>query len=409
MERNPFFLVAAGLAFWAAVWGGNQPARAALCGKCRELMFVDSDGKCAACGAPTTSSALQLCPKCSAKRHQCEHCLGPTTEKDEAASQGPGGVAGTEKPHSGEPLGSGTQSGDPGDNPAPAWIPPGSSASPVKSNDAAATGPGLGSEAPPPAAAAEAKPPAELASDSPPPRLKPINPAREGTYTSGRWRYQMQITGPGTRTEGRWGWLTYDGQKLPRGEINDYYKTPWGPMFWVDVPSTAWGGHGWMPIPATQNRRQGRPLALPEPTAARAEAPPRPTQDSPPARSAGVLEINKSHNGQVAKLRVGHVLVIRLPGDPATGYQWRAATTNSPAMRLTVRPQYSPPRSTSQRAAGTYTFTFQAVQPGSGSIRLFYVRPNDPARPRDSFTVGVSVSPTATAARSAAGASPTAR
>ena len=46
-----------------------------------------------------------------------------------------------------------------------------------------------------------------------------------------------------------------------------------------------------------------------------------------------------------------------------------------------------------RRPSGTYTFTFQAVQPGTGSIRLYYVRPNDPSRPRDSFAVGVNVSP----------------
>ena len=82
--------------------------------------------------------------------------------------------------------------------------------------------------------------------------------------------------------------------------------------------------------------------------------------------------------------------MIRLPGNPATGYQWQAATTNSPAVRLTVRPQYSPPASTAAQAAalGTYTFTFQAVQPGSGSIRLYYVRPGDPGSPARFFRGG---------------------
>ena len=77
----------------------------------------------------------------------------------------------------------------------------------------APTGPEL---SPPPAAKTdqpaplvglpESKPPAELPPDLPAPvRLKPINPAKAGTYTSGQWRYQLQITSPGTRSEGRWG------------------------------------------------------------------------------------------------------------------------------------------------------------------------------------------------------------
>ena len=111
------------------------------------------------------------------------------------------------------------------------------------------------------------------------------------------------------------------------------------------------------------------------------------------------LEINKSHNGQLARLWVGNVLVVRLPGNSASGYQWQAAPTNSPAVRLTVRPQYTPsPSSTTPSTSGTYTFTFQAVQPGSGSIRLYHVRPDDPTRPRDAFAIGVNVSPASTAA-----------
>ena len=163
--------------------------------------------------------------------------------------------------------------------------------------------------------------------------------------------------------------------------------------------------------PSTQNRRRGRPFprqpaGVRRATAAGTAAPRLPPARRLPAGSPATgprmqtLEINKSHNGQLARLRVGNLLVIRLPGDPATDYQWQAASTNSPALRLTVRPQYSPPACTAAQAAalGTYTFTFQAVQPGTGSLRLYYVRPGDPGRPRDSFAVGVNVSPATTAA-----------
>ena len=410
MERKLFSLLAAILVFSAALFGWNQFTRAALCGKCRDLMFIDSPGKCIDCGAPTASGALQLCPKCSAKRHQCEHCLAATTGQDEAAAQSKPTDPPPEKPHSDDSPSGDPNRGNAQTKPPLDWTAPAAGANPASPGEAAATLPPGPSIAPPPLVAAnpgkstprenlpESRPPAELPPDLPTPtRLKPINPAKAGTYTSEKWRYQLQITSPGIRSEGRWGWLTYDGQKLPRGDVNDYYNTPWGPMFWVDVPTTAWGAHGWMPVPLAQNRRQGRALAMP----GTAAAPPAPAGATPPTRPrVGMLEINKSHNGQFARLRVGNVLVIRLPGNPATGYHWQASSTNSPALRLTVRPQYSPPASTAMGAAalGTYTFTFQAVQPGSGSIRLYYVRPSDPGRPRDSFAVGVNVSPAATAA-----------
>ncbi len=412
MERKLFSLLAAGLVFSATVLGWNQSSPAALCSKCRELMFVDSGGKCIDCGGPTASGALQLCPKCSAKRHQCEHCLAATTEKDEAATQSKPADPSPEAPRGNDAPNSDPTGGDAQTKPPPAWTAPAAGGNPVKPNEAATTPPmGPTIDPPPPVAAKtespppressqESKPPAELPPDLlTPTRLKPINPAQAGTYTSGKWRYQLQITSPGTRSEGRWGWLTYDNQKLPRGEINDYYNTPWGPMFWVDVPTTAWGVHGWMPVPLAQNRRQGRVLTVPWAVLAAA-----PSAATAPERRAGVLEIDKSHNGQLARLRVGNVLVIRLPGNPVTGYQWQASSTNSPAVRLTVRPQYSPPAPTATGAVapGTYTFIFQAVQPGSGWIRLNYLHPNDPSRPRGTFTVAVNVSPAAAAALPAA-------
>ncbi len=426
MERKLLSLTAVILVFSAGILGWNQFARAALCGKCRDLMFVDSEGKCRMCGAPTASGALQLCPKCSAKRHQCEHCLAATTEKDEAATENkptenkstdnklsPPAV---ETPHSNNAAG-----GE--DNPSSQWTAPRSGRSPAMPDEHVAPQPG-GREttAPPPITSKTdrpaplenfpaGRPPAELPPDRiTPERLRPINSAKGGLYTSGKWRYQLQITSPGTQLEGHWGWLTYDGQKLPRGGINDYYKTPWGPVFWVDVPTTAWGYHGWMPAPLAQERRQGRALTLPpsllDAMPAQPDAAARAAASSPPSRAAAAtgarvqkLEINQSNNGQMARMRVGNILVIHLPGNPATGYQWQAAASNSPAVRVTVRPQYSPPASTAigTSAMGAYTFTFQAVQAGSGLLRLYYVRPGDPSQPRGSFAIGVNVAPPASA------------
>ena len=151
-----------------------------------------------------------------------------------------------------------------------------------------------------------------------------------------------------------------------------------------------------MPVPAPPThfagtrRRQGRPLAPP------AEA----GTTASPQGKLQTLEINRSHNGQLARLRVGNVLIIRLPGNPASGFQWQVGTANTQAVRLTVPPQYSPPAASGYSATpsgtmapGTYTFVYQAVQPGTGPLRLYYVRPNDRAHPRDAFAIGVQVAP----------------
>jgi predicted secreted protein len=257
------------------------------------------------------------------------------------------------------------------------------------------------------AAPASAQPGAVAAAPPAGDKLKPIHPARAGTYTSGKWHFQLQINAAGTRGEGRWGWLTYDGQKLPRGNINDYYETPWGPMYWVDVPQSSAGLHGFMPITAPQNPRRGRELTLPASLLASDKSPTAPSTPAaaaapPPAPKVQTLEINRSHNGQLARLHAGNVLIIRLSGNPNSGYQWQAGTSNTKALRLTVRPQYSP--SAAGAATGTYTFTYEAVQPGSGYLRLYYVRPGDPSHPRDAFAIGVNVSPASSqSARAARG------
>jgi inhibitor of cysteine peptidase len=421
MARKLFSLVAAGVVIALAAIAAGPAAQAALCGKCSQLMFVDSAGTCSDCGAATSSGALKLCPKCSAKRHQCEHCLAPLTAQDEAPAKSDPpsaesrGADSHQAPSSGDAAPAGQSQGS-----APGVMPSGPQARHDSSDSN--TGSPAGSTAVQPALPAppdtvlETRPPAELPAAGNPPatarpidsfnsvpgnrgpatelRAKPINPANAGTYTAGKWRYQLQIASPGAANEGRWGWLSYDGQKLPRGEVNDYYNTPWGAMFWVDVPNTAWGLHGWMPIPLPQNRRHGRELALQDSLLGSAQTPPAAFNPATPASPRPqTLEVNKSHNGQLARLHVGNFLVIRLPGNPATGYQWQVASTTSPAVRLTVRPQYSPPATPA--APGLYTFIFQAVQPGAGAVRLYYARPNEPHHARDSFAVGVNVFPAA--------------
>ena len=85
MKYQRLSLVVAGIVVSAAFAAQPSPVWAALCAKCRDLMFTESQGKCIDCGGPTGSGALQLCPACSAKRHQCEHCLAKLTAAEERA------------------------------------------------------------------------------------------------------------------------------------------------------------------------------------------------------------------------------------------------------------------------------------------------------------------------------------
>lgn len=95
-----------------------------------------------------------------------------------------------------------------------------------------------------------------------------IDRTKDGTYTAGRWEYRYTISNAGSRSEGYYGKLLFDGQPLPEpATLNDYYQTPWGAMYWVGEPFVAFGVHGWMPKPLPRGEA-GQQLPVPQPAAA---------------------------------------------------------------------------------------------------------------------------------------------
>lgn len=85
---------------------------------------------------------------------------------------------------------------------------------------------------------------------TPDPIAEKLNLSHEGQHTSGDWTYAYSITSAGTRSEGYHGTLSYRQTELPAPlHVNDYYETPWGPLYWVGEPVVAFGAHGWMPTP----------------------------------------------------------------------------------------------------------------------------------------------------------------
>ena len=78
----------------------------------------------------------------------------------------------------------------------------------------------------------------------------PIEPKKDGVYKSGPWEYRYTVNNAGTRSEGYSGELRFNGQLLAEpGQVNDFYRTPFGPLYWVGQPILPFGGHGWMPSP----------------------------------------------------------------------------------------------------------------------------------------------------------------
>lgn len=114
------------------------------------------------------------------------------------------------------------------------------------------------------------------------PATQPIDLKSDGKYTAGKWEFRYTVTNKGFRSEGYVGELLWDGKPAPEPETtNDFYQTPWGPIYWVGRPVVAFGMHGWMPRPRP-SAKVGRQLpdpagakpdaAAPKPDAAKADA-----------------------------------------------------------------------------------------------------------------------------------------
>ena len=70
----------------------------------------------------------------------------------------------------------------------------------------------------------------------------------DNIYKSGRWEYRVAISGAGTRSQGVRGTLLFDGAILPQPEhVNEFYRTPFGEIYWIGDPSVPFGAHGWNP------------------------------------------------------------------------------------------------------------------------------------------------------------------
>lgn len=97
----------------------------------------------------------------------------------------------------------------------------------------------------------------------------------------------------------------------------------------------------------------------------------------PPGEKPPGTELTQADNGKTVKLAVGKPLVIRLPGNPTTGYSWRTAKITGEAVAAAGDPKYQVDAHAPGMVGvgGTFTFTFNAAKQGKAVINLEYVRP----------------------------------
>lgn len=92
----------------------------------------------------------------------------------------------------------------------------------------------------------------------------------------------------------------------------------------------------------------------------------------PGPAAAATITVGPAANGTTIRLHAADTLVVRLPGNPTTGYRWSASRVPQ-ALRLRTS-TYVPALPKRLGQGGTFVFRF-AVRPGSGTLRLIYRRP----------------------------------
>jgi inhibitor of cysteine peptidase len=218
------------------------------------------------------------------------------------------------------------------------------------------------------------KPPAEGEAEKPKP--KPIDPRRSGTYSHEKWKYELVVRAPGTRSEGKWGRLSYGGKVLVAEGINDHYQTPWGPIYWVGESKSRYGDHLWMPhVSRREPDAKGKLL-------------------DPPGGDGPAKVLTKADSGSTLEVTVGTTIEVQLQGNPTTGYGWRTAKLDGDAVKQMGKPKYQvrPHRPGMVGVGGTYTFRFEAVKAGTTALELHYLRPWEKDKPpAESFAFKVRV------------------
>jgi predicted secreted protein len=110
------------------------------------------------------------------------------------------------------------------------------------------------------------------------------------------------------------------------------------------------------------------------------------------------LVLDEKANGTTVPATLGQQILIRLRGNPTTGYEWKVAKLEGEAIEQVGEPKYVPddPKGERAGAGGTFVFTFRAAKAGQAALTLAYARPWEKKKePAQTFALTVEVKPAA--------------
>jgi inhibitor of cysteine peptidase len=94
--------------------------------------------------------------------------------------------------------------------------------------------------------------------------------------------------------------------------------------------------------------------------------------------------------GAVVEMSVGEHVVVKLEGNPTTGFTWEVAQVDRAVLVPSGEPDYESD-SDAEGSGGTYTFRFAAVGRGEAEVVMVYRRTWEGEEPADTFTFRVLV------------------
>jgi inhibitor of cysteine peptidase len=98
------------------------------------------------------------------------------------------------------------------------------------------------------------------------------------------------------------------------------------------------------------------------------------TSPKVPADTAKEICIDENNNGDHIDIRRNQILVVRLEGNPTTGYTWEKTEPESEKVIQQVGREYNP-ESDRVGAPGVQVFLFKGIKKGRINLRLVYHRP----------------------------------
>ena len=87
------------------------------------------------------------------------------------------------------------------------------------------------------------------------------------------------------------------------------------------------------------------------------------------------VTLTDASNGGKVEVRNGGQIIIRLDGNPSTGYTWEAKDLDTTLFNQAGDPVFSSSSPGLVGSAGTLTLTFNALKAGTSQLTLIYHRP----------------------------------